>query len=61
MHCLLPVLPEAGAVSTETEVGSEQPGIQQAPHTHKGLLPLPDLTAPVPVSTANIQVTEYSP
>lgn len=60
MYCILPVLPEAGAVPTEMGVDSEQPGIQQAPHTHKGLLPHPALIAAVPVSKVNIQYTEYS-
>lgn len=41
----------AGALSTEMAVGSEQPGIQQAPHTHRALLCHPALIAPAPVST----------
>lgn len=41
----------AGGLPTERAVGSEQPGIQQAPHAHEGLLLHPVLIAPVPVNT----------
>lgn len=43
----------AGVLSTKMAVGSEQPGIQQAPHTHEGLLLHPALIAPAPVNIEN--------
>lgn len=49
-YCVFSI-PVAGALSTGKAVGLEQPGIQQEPHTHGGLLLHQDLTSPVPVST----------
>ncbi len=50
----------AGAAPIVMAVGSEQPGIQQAPHTHEGLLLHPALNAPVPVGAENIYINKLT-
>lgn len=46
----------AGALSTETAAGPEQPGIQQAPHRHEGPLLHPGPNAPAPEHTKRTYV-----